>query len=243
MPDPTGLCYGLLSVVIGQIVVIGYHHWHVHHAASSKIQKNSIDTRTTFWADCVVHLVQPEGFLLIGGYLTGTWMLDLMPASYYTWNGGVSVLNLFLQLCLTDCLQTIMHIGQHKLSANIYQRSHKPHHRFLNPKLFDAFNGSASDTACMVIIPLFATANVIHSNTSTYIAFGTIYSIMLTLIHSEMTHPWDAVFRRFGFGTAGDHHVHHRCFVYNYGHLFMWWDKMAGTYRSPLDVDSFCKNI
>ena len=25
-----------------------------------------------------------------------------------------------------------------------------------------------------------------------------------------------------GFGTAADHHVHHKLFKYNYGHLFMW---------------------
>ena len=47
----------------------------------------------------------------------------------------------------------------------------------------------------------------------------------------------------FGLGTAGDHHVHHKCFIYNYGHLFMWWDMMAGTYRSPLAIDSFSKDI
>ena len=44
-----------------------------------------------------------------------------------------------------------------------------------------------------------------------------------------------------GLGTAADHHVHHKTFVYNYGHTMMWWDRLAGTYKSPDDVRSFNK--
>ena len=40
-------------------------------------------------------------------------------------------------------------------------------------------------------------------------------------------------------GTAADHHVHHRCFLFNYGHLFMYWDMMLGTYKAPSEVSSF----
>ena len=36
--------------------------------------------------------------------------------------------------------------------------------------------------------------------------------------------------------TAADHHVHHRTFVYNYGHTMMWWDRLVGTYKSPDEV-------
>jgi sterol desaturase/sphingolipid hydroxylase (fatty acid hydroxylase superfamily) len=243
MPDPTGLYYGLISIIMGQIVVIAYHYWHIHYSGCKKVQMSVIDTRKTFWGDCMVHVIQPEGFILLGGYLTGTWMLNLMPASYYTWKGGVNILKVLMQLCITDFLQATLHVAEHKMSTRIYQQFHKHHHRFTNPKMFDAFNGSVSDTLVMIIVPLCITANLIHCNVWTYIVFGTIYSMMLTLIHSEMTHPWDAAFSMIGFGTAGDHHVHHRCFIYNYGHLFMWWDKMAGTYKSPLVINSFCKDI
>jgi sterol desaturase/sphingolipid hydroxylase (fatty acid hydroxylase superfamily) len=37
--------------------------------------------------------------------------------------------------------------------------------------------------------------------------------------------------------------VHHRCFIFNFGHLFMWWDMLLGTYKSPLSIDSFSKDI
>jgi hypothetical protein len=38
---------------------------------------------------------------------------------------------------------------------------------------------------------------------------------------------------------AADHHVHHRTFVYNYGHTMMWWDWLAGTYKQPESVRQF----
>ena len=37
--------------------------------------------------------------------------------------------------------------------------------------------------------------------------------------------------------------VHHKCFIFNFGHLFMWWDMILGTYKSPLSVDAFSKDI
>ena len=64
-------------------------------------------------------------------------------------------------------------------------------------------------------------------------AFGSIYANWLTLIHSEYPLPWDKFFRKFGLGTPGDHHVHHKFFKYNYGHLFMWFDRVCGTYANP----------
>ena len=64
-------------------------------------------------------------------------------------------------------------------------------------------------------------------------------SAWLCLIHSEVHNPWDGMFRRLGLGTAADHHVHHRTFIYNYGHTMMWWDRLAGTYKSPERVKNF----
>lgn len=124
-------------------------------------------------------------------------------------------------------------------SAAVYKASHKPHHRFTNPRLFDAFNGSVADTALMIIAPLVATARCVDANVWEYMAFGSLYANWLTLIHSEYAHPWDAAFRAVGFGTAADHHVHHKTFKANYGHLFMYWDRLAGTYRDPSTVPTF----
>ena len=54
---------------------------------------------------------------------------------------------------------------------------------------------------------------------------------MLTLLHSEYEHPFDFLFRMIGIGTARDHNIHHRLQKYNYGHMFMYWDYIFGTFK------------
>ena len=99
-------------------------------------------------------------------YLCGTWMFRLMPPSYYSFAGGVDWAAVATQLLLQDGLQMLMHLGEHKVDALLgtnmwfYRKSHKPHHRFTNPKLFDAFNGSLSDTFFMILVPLLSTAHL-----------------------------------------------------------------------------------
>jgi alternative squalene epoxidase len=174
-----------------------------------------------FWESLKEHLSQPEGFLMLGSYLSLSWMLGLMPSTYYSFSGGINWIHVLLQLLIQDAIQFLMHYGEHKIDSYFYQISHKPHHRFINPKLFDAFNGSPMDTFLMILVPLMITARIVPANVWSYMAFGTIYANWLTLIHGEYVHSWEFLFRFIGFGTAADHHVHHKLFKFNYGHLFM----------------------
>lgn len=218
----------MLAVAVAQSAVIGYHYRRLRALGSGRTVK--------FRGDCRGHLVRPEGLLLLGVYLTTTWMFRLLPPSYYRWEGGLDVARLFLQLAVNDLAQALVHMGQHRGCRAIYRWSHRQHHRVASPTLFDAFHGSLADTTLMVLGPLLATAHLVHCNVWTYAAFGAVYSSWLTLLHSELQHPWDPAFARVGLGTPADHHVHHRCPRYNYGHLFMWWDMAAGTYRPPRGV-------
>ena len=88
-------------------------------------------------------------------------------------------------------------------------------------------------------VPLFLTAQAVHTNVWSYMTFGSLYANWLCLIHSEVSHPWDAMFLACGLGTAGDHHVHHSLFTWNYGHLFTYCDRLAGTYKAPSEVAKF----
>eukprot|EP00549_Striatella_unipunctata_P009348 CAMPEP_0118709896 /NCGR_PEP_ID=MMETSP0800-20121206/22983_1 /TAXON_ID=210618 ORGANISM="Striatella unipunctata, Strain CCMP2910" /NCGR_SAMPLE_ID=MMETSP0800 /ASSEMBLY_ACC=CAM_ASM_000638 /LENGTH=231 /DNA_ID=CAMNT_0006613823 /DNA_START=1195 /DNA_END=1890 /DNA_ORIENTATION=+ len=204
-------------------------------STSSRISVQTKGARPYNIAEGILtHLSQPEGFLLLGAYLSITWMYNLMPSSYYSFDGGIQWHLVFSCLVIQDALQYVAHRLEHSVSPAFYKASHKPHHIFTNPRLFDAFNGSVADTVCMILIPLFITGHCVRKcNVWTYMAFGSSYANWLVLIHSEYVLPWDKMFRQLGFGTAGDHHVHHKFFKYNYGHLFMWWDQFCGTYRSP----------
>jgi sterol desaturase/sphingolipid hydroxylase (fatty acid hydroxylase superfamily) len=205
------------------------------------IQPN-VDRQYDYAEGAATHLSQPEGFVLIGGYLSLTWLLRLMPHAYYGFEGGINWAKVMGCLMLQDCLQYGMHRLEHKAHPKIYKESHEPHHRFTNPRLFDAFNGSLPDTLIMIVGPLYATANLIHCNVWTYMAFGSVYANWLCLIHSETHHFWDPLFDLLKFGTAADHHVHHKLFTSNYGHLFMYWDMACRTYKSPRNVRQFVPN-
>jgi squalene/oxidosqualene cyclase-like protein len=194
------------------------------------------------------HLSRPGGFLILGSYLALTWMFDLMPPSYYDTVGvttlaeafkAVDWIHVLLQLMITDGIQFLMHLGEHRVHPDLYKRSHKPHHEFKSPILADAFDGSVPDTTVMILIPLVCAAHLVPANVWSYMAFGSIYGNYLCLIHSEFAHPFDRLMRLLCVGTASDHHVHHRKFVYNYGHIFMLWDRLYGSYLDPTTIDSF----
>lgn len=243
-PSPVGLSLGLLAVVVGQAGVVLYFllFRSGYLAVQHPVQK--VGAPVYELIDGVkAHFASPDGFAMLGGYLIITWMTGFMPASYYSFTGGINWKHVFLQLLIQDFVQFIMHKLEHDVSPKFYQISHKPHHRFTNPKLWDAFNGSLYDTFFMILVPLMITARCVDANVWSYMAFGSSYAGWLTLIHSEYVHAWDDVFRLIGFGTAADHHVHHKLFKYNFGHLFMYWDILTNQYRDPRDVSVFNKNV
>eukprot|EP00667_Euglena_gracilis_P011788 EG_transcript_12061 len=243
-PAPLGLCLGLISVAIGQVAVVLYHVLHIRGFFGTTMPIQSEGARPSVFLDALRnHLSQPEGFAIVGSWLILTWMLNILPQSYYSFEGGIEWGKVAGGLLLQDGLQWVMHYAEHKVSAKLYQLSHKPHHRFVNPIMFDAFDGSLLDTLLMILLPLTIVTQLVYCNVWTYMTIGSLYSGWLTLIHSEYVHPWEGAFRCIGFGTAADHHVHHKVFVYNYGHLFLYWDRVAGTYKSPADVRTFNKNV
>lgn len=221
-PLPLGLTLGILAVVVGQIFTLLYfccRRFGILGTCTSVQKEGAV--KYELKEGMLTHLCQPEGFIMLGGYLIGTWMSGLMPSSYYSFSGGINWFHVFLQLLLQDFLQYLMHIAEHKVSSDFYKISHKPHHKFTNPRLFDAFNGSPTDTFVMIMVPLFITAHLVPANVWSYMAFGSLYANWLVLIHSEYIHVWDTLFYWLGFGTAADHHVHHKMFIYNFAHLFM----------------------
>ena len=240
-PKSLGLFLGISAVVIGQTFVVVFFYFYRFGYLAFGVPPTPVQKRALGEYDFVQalrsHFFQPEGFVLLGVYLASTWMLHLMPNSYYSFEGSIQWRETFLCLVLQDGFKYTMHRLEHAFSPYLYKLSHKPHHRFINPRMFDAFHGSLADTILMILTPLYLTANVMRTcNVWTYMAFGSTYACWLTLIHSEFALPWDGLFRRLGFGTPADHHVHHSVFKWNYGHLFMWFDILGGTYRDPKEL-------
>ena len=212
-----GLIYGLTSVFLGQILVISYYMLMVKRK-DANLKKELVN-----------HFSAIEGLVLIGGYLSITYLWNLMPNSYYCWEGNIKWNHVLFQLIVQDFFQYIFHRFEHYFSI-IYKYCHQQHHQYKFPKLLDAFKGSILDTLTMILIPLWITSRIVHTNVWSYMVFGTIYSSWLMLIHCELDNPWDPLFQKIGFGTALDHRNHHKYFKCNYGHLFMFWDYMFGTH-------------
>lgn len=302
-PSPLGLSLGIAAVAVGQFFTILYFTFIMRVQglknnqtkmkddgdAASRDRKGAISFPAIqkagarpyeLWEGLKTHLAQPEGFIMLGSYLAGTWMTGLMPASYYSFDGGINWLQVLQQLMIQDLVQYLMHLVEHEVKTqsvlyfpalgrllgdvesssdskatttrsklvikwpfNLYTVSHKPHHRFTNPRIFDAYNGSPTDTFLMILVPLVVTARVVNANVWTYMAFGSLYANWLTMILAEYSHPWDPFFRKIGLGTSSDHHVHHKLFNFNYGHTFMYWDRIFGTYRDPTTVSEFNQGI
>lgn len=235
---PLGLTLGISAVAIGHFFLLIYFRLHQQQLLGPTTPVQSRGAAPYVYSEALKnHLAQPGGFFLLGMYLATTWVFDLLPPSYYSFAGGIQYADVARCLVCQDFVQFVMHRLEHVVHPKVYRYSHKPHHKFTNPKLFDAYDGSVTDTAIMILVPLFVTAHVVRScNVWTYMAFGSSYANWLTLIHSEVTFPWEPAFRSLGLGTAADHHVHHKFFYYNFGHLFMWFDWAAGTYRNPKEV-------
>lgn len=240
LKSPEGLILGLISVAFVQLCIVIPYYWLIRNdyikRPSIHQLKNKDKVPVSFMEDLKKHLTNPEGFLLLSVYLSGTWIFGLMPNSYYlVWDSKCCYVDVLLQLLINDFYQTIAHIFEHKIKK-IYRYSHKSHHKHIRPTLFDAFDGGFLDTMFMILIPLYFTQltmeYVFKRDVSvwSYMTFGSIYANYLCLIHSEYEHPWDWFFTKLGIGTPADHHQHHKLFNKNYGHIFMYWDKILGTY-------------
>lgn len=241
-PDSDGLCGGLAAVVVAQVAIVVYQYWRrfsiVAGAHAHLIQKQETAYERSFAADVARHLSNPGAFLLMLPYLCLTWWFRLMPESYYDWGRPVSWPMVLAQLLVVDFFTFSFHVAQHALPA-LYKRSHKPHHRFTRPQLFNAFDGSLVDTVMLILFPLFTTAQLLPASNWDYIAFGTVYSSHFMLIHSEFSHVWDPLLSKFMVNVAEDHHVHHATFKSNFGHFFTVFDRVAGTYRAGRDCPGF----
>ena len=248
-----GLLTGLISVAVAQSAVCVYSYFKgltspppkrgKHHGNNNfnttPIQRKGVTSKTPLdYASALqAHLTNPEGFALLGTYLITYWMSGLMPKSYYSMTPiPPSISNVALQLIAVDLLQYLAHRAEHLAPTWAYVASHKPHHRHTDPNVFQAFDGSVADTVFMILLPLLGTAvltDLLGREVTVweYMAFGSVYSSQLCLIHSNSPHRFELLMKLMGIGTTWDHHVHHSMFRWNYGHLLMWWDKMGGTYR------------
>ena len=132
-PSPVGLTIGILAALAAQVLVIVYHYTRLRWCATRRVQG---PRPYEFMEGVKSHLANPGGVIMMVAYLCASWMFDVMPCSYYHFDGGVRWWMVFAQICSQDLLMFLMHFFEHKgpLGPDFYKTSHKPHHR-LQPRL------------------------------------------------------------------------------------------------------------
>lgn len=155
-PSPFGLMCGLGSVAIAQGLLVIYQRnrriSEFEEAKEQSIQLKQLSYKNSFVQDVFKHVKRVELLLLVP-YLSLTWMFNLMPASYYNVSAPPSALDVLTQLLLVDFFTYTFHVVLHTVS-NLYVVSHKAHHKFTNPQLFNAFDATVVDTIFLILFPL-----------------------------------------------------------------------------------------
>ena len=213
--------YGILSIFFGQTIIIIYDYF---------IKLNSNKFNLDIYKNNIIkHISNIEGLFLLTSYLIITWKFELLPKSYYIMDFNIEYNKLLFFSLIQDFLQCIVHYLEHKIF--IIRKYHEHHHIYIIPNIYNAFDGSISDTFLMILIPLYTTTNIIHINTITYIIFGSFYSMHLFLIHADYDHIWDKYLPYIGIMNAKCHRIHHQKRIYNYSHIYSFWDRLLGTYK------------
>ena len=126
-PSPLGLSLGRLAVVIGQIFTLLYFYiWSKGQLGELIPVEKEGAPAYSFFEGMQTHLAQPEGFVMLGGYLTISWMFGLMPSTYYSFSGGINWWHVLAQLLIQDLVQYGMHLFEHHFDKRLYRWSHKP---------------------------------------------------------------------------------------------------------------------
>ena len=86
-PSPVGLTLGILAAVAAQVVLISYHYVRLRWCATRRVQ--TPPRPYEFSEGIVSHLGNPGGIIMMVVYLCASWMFDIMPCSYYHFDGGV----------------------------------------------------------------------------------------------------------------------------------------------------------
>ena len=111
--DNSGLFLGYQWVAASNFAVLVWHAiW--RRSGYAKPVNFSRPLPDLDWiAQIKKHLTNPEGYVMLIGYLATVWHFDLLPASYYDEQGGVSWPSVFLQLLIVDFLGFVMHKMEH----------------------------------------------------------------------------------------------------------------------------------
>jgi lathosterol oxidase len=227
--------FGILGLVLFQIVAAlsigallsGASWWYFFvHARDRfnpvyRVDRRAI-LRSYLWAALGITggtlLAAPLQLLALGGAAQTYYVVG-----DYGW--GYLLLSVVLLLVFTETLIYWIHRALHH--RLLFDRIHMCHHQFREPTPWTAFSFHPVD-AFSQALPYHIAAFIFPLNIWVYTLMMSIVMVWSVSIHdrvSVLRFPW--------LNYAGHHTLHHLHADYNYGQYLTFWDRIAGTYRSP----------
>ena len=108
-PSSHGLILGISTVVIGHFFSLVYFYIFRNIYYPIEIQKIGA-SKYIFKDELISHLYRYEGFIIISFYLIITWILKILPLSYYSFYGGIIWIDVLSLLLLQDFIQYLIHL-------------------------------------------------------------------------------------------------------------------------------------
>jgi lathosterol oxidase len=139
---------------------------------------------------------------------------------------GYLVFSVVALLLFTETLVYWIHRSLHY--PFLYRTFHKYHHEFRDPTPWVSMAFHPLDSFSQGLpYHLFAFLFPIH--VGVYVGCVTLVTLWTFMIHDQLSIcPWSIV------NYTGHHTLHHTLNKYNYGQFFTVWDRLGGTYRSPI---------
>jgi lathosterol oxidase len=136
--------------------------------------------------------------------------------------------SILLYVFFTETLLYWIHRALHV--QPFYRWLHRQHHRFRKPTPLASFAFHPFDSLLQAL-PHHLCALFLPVHVGVYLLFWGFTPIWTILIHDRISLiSWGAI------NYTGHHTVHHWYHRYNYGQFFTFWDRIAGTYRSPKEL-------
>jgi lathosterol oxidase len=139
------------------------------------------------------------------------------------------VVSAVIMLVVTESAIYWIHRGLHTRFG--YRHFHRIHHRFRVPTPWASLAFHPLDAFAQGL-PHFLCALVLPVHIGVYTTFVVGVTAWAVTIHDRTS-----LVRVPGLNYTGHHTVHHLFNKWNYGQFFTFWDRLCGTYRSPVEYE------
>lgn len=163
-------------------------------------------------------LIQSKFYLGLGAYL------------------GNEIVVFTIIFILSDFKHFLWHFTMHRLSP--LWEVHKYHHSATSMNLITTARGHFLGKAVLTVFDAFFFA-LVGAPPEVFVGIFIVREIWGMWLHADVKFPLGFA-GRYIFVTPQAHKIHHstdvRHFDRNFGTLFVWWDRMFGTYYEPEEV-------